>query len=434
MDSAEREWALSQVGRVLGSRWTLERLLATGGTAHVFEASHRNGKRVAVKVLRPERATSPSTRRRFLSEGYAANRVGHPAVVGVDDDGEEADGTAYLVMELLEGESLDRKAERLGGRLPWRLTLEIALELLDVLESAHARGIVHRDIKPANLWWSVDDKLRVLDFGLARFAEAPPTDHLSTADGAVLGTPAFMAPEQARAAAVGPLSDIWAVGATAFALLTGRRVYEAPTPEEQLALAAVSPAPSLRVHAPELPAAVADVFQRALAHDARERWPRAQVMRAALAEAAEGRAPISPRAASATHDDTLTSTLAGASTAGEKRRRVGTLILPGLGIGAVLALAGVVLWQERSSAVRAHPAAPVMGGPVRDAESAPSSLPGALTAAAVAGASSAPPREAAPRASARRPAVEKAPSAPVPSHSARAGEAPLREMIEEPPF
>src|SRR5262245_13793598 len=112
------EHAESQIGRTLRGKWTLLRVIGMGGMAVVYEGVHRNGKHVAVKVLHPNRAADPRVRQRFLREGYAANRVGHPLVVTVDDDDVEEDGTTFLVMELLEGESLEARRRKLGGRLP----------------------------------------------------------------------------------------------------------------------------------------------------------------------------------------------------------------------------------------------------------------------------------------------------------------------------
>jgi serine/threonine-protein kinase len=281
-----------QIGRVIAGRWTLSELLGSGGTSVVYEAVHRNGKRVAIKVLSPERAANSRVRNRFLKEGYAANRVAHPRVVVVDDDGVDDDGTAYLVMQLLVGEPLDRYAARLGGSLPWQTVAQISLQLLDVLEAAHRAGIIHRDVKPGNLFWSAAEGLRVLDFGLARVTEPFADDSAersrsATHDGVILGTPAFMAPEQARAAsaAVGATTDLWAVGATAFSLLCGRKVYEAASVEEQIALAACTAAPSLLQLAPDAPPAFIQVLQRALEYEPDDRYPTAAAMAAAMRKA-----------------------------------------------------------------------------------------------------------------------------------------------------
>lgn len=425
---------------MLGGRWTLARLIGVGGTAAVYEAKHRNGKQVAIKVLNPARAENPASRRRFLREAHAANRVGHPSVVAVDDDGEEADGTTFLVMELLPSESLEAFARRAGGRLPWPAVAGICLELLEVLEAAHVRGIIHRDIKPANLSWSPGGPLRVLDFGLARFIEGTEPDHdLSTHDGAVLGTPAFMAPEQARAAssAIRQQTDIYAVGATAFALLTGRTVHEAPSLEEQLAVTSTKSAPALKRHAPDVPEAVAEVFQRALAYDASDRWPEARAMLDAL-RAAVGRADA--HASSATPEATTFVDTLGDDAASSARKRAPARsrrawIAAGVAAGALSIGAGWLRLREISRP------APHRAPEVADERTSvtTASAPAATTSQAVHAATvSVPAAEpshqaaaspaARPRQHASSPGGAKPPAPRMPAPSASS------PWIEEPPF
>jgi serine/threonine-protein kinase len=282
-----RDFARAQLGRVLLGKWTLVELLGIGGTAIVYEARHRNGKRVAIKLLRPDRALDPQIRERFQREGYTANAVGHPGVVRIDDDDVSDDGAAFLVMELLEGASLDKRALRAGGCLPWPVVVELMDQLLEILQVAHERNIIHRDIKPGNLFLTREGQLKVLDFGLARLTNQEPGLQ-STLEGAVLGTPAFMAPEQARGARnnVTARTDIWAVGATAFFLLSARHVYEADTVNEQLAQAMTLPAPSVRDWVSDVPAGLAAVLQRALEYDPEDRWESAQQMLSELRSAA----------------------------------------------------------------------------------------------------------------------------------------------------
>jgi len=192
--------ASARVGRVLNDKWTLERLVGVGGMAAVYAGRHRNGARAAVKVLDPRLARHPGVRERFLREGYAANRVEHPGAVKVlDDDLIQSgpdEGTAYIVMELLEGESLEERFERPPPITELEL-LSLTASILDVLDAAHARGVVHRDLKPANVFLVRDpeatQRVKLLDFGLARLSEgATPTEF-----GIALGTPAYMSPEQA---------------------------------------------------------------------------------------------------------------------------------------------------------------------------------------------------------------------------------------------
>src|ERR1019366_4304993 len=239
------------VGSVLNEKWTLERLLGIGGMAAVYAARHRNGARAAVKVLHADLSRHSEVRERFLREGYAANRVEHRSAVKVMDDdvvvgGPDA-GTAYLVMELLEGESLQDRLER-GPPVGEREFLGIAETVLDVLEAAHANGVVHRDLKPENLFLvrgEGDDRprVKVLDFGLARLLDG----HTITSYGLALGTPSFMSPEQAagRIDEIDGRTDLFALAATGFRLRTGRRIHEADDAVELVRKMAQTPAPRI---------------------------------------------------------------------------------------------------------------------------------------------------------------------------------------------
>jgi serine/threonine protein kinase len=280
--------ARGRVGSVVGGKWQLDQVIGVGGMAAVYAATHRNGHRVAIKVLHRLLSSDPEIRRRFLREGYAANKVEHPGTVKVHDDGFVEDGSVFLVMELLNGESLDARAERLGGGLDLPELLTVADQLLDVLAAAHDAGVVHRDIKPENVLMTTEGTIRVLDFGIARLREQTP-GATSTWAGVMMGTPAFMAPEQARGAwdEVDAQTDLWAVGATMFTLLSGRLVHEAVTTQEMLVAAMVKPARSLKTVAPNRSPAVIAVIDRALAFDKKERWPDARAMQQAVRTAHE---------------------------------------------------------------------------------------------------------------------------------------------------
>jgi len=292
-----------RLGTTLRGKWTLDRLIDVGGMGAVYAATHRNGKQVAIKVLHPEFATDEETRTRFLREGYVANKIGHSGAVSVLDDDTTEDGTVFLVMELLEGESLEGRIAKNGGRLDPATLLAIIDPVLDVLAAAHAQGIVHRDIKPANLFITREGQVKILDFGLAHVRERSFNQRL-TRTGMVMGTSTYMPPEQARAQwkMVDARSDIWAVGATMFRALTGRHVHHSAVTQIERMLAAMSQhAAPLASLAPSVPDGVALLIDRALAFQRRDRWADAKAMQKALRYAYRaleklGAPPLAPSA------------------------------------------------------------------------------------------------------------------------------------------
>jgi serine/threonine-protein kinase len=273
--------AQKRLGELVLDKWRLERLIGVGGMAAVFEATHHNGSRVAIKILHADLAGIDEIRERFLSEGYAANRVSHPGVVTVRDEGTTRDGAVFLVMDLLRGQTLAERLER--GNQPFSIgeVLEITSQLLDVLVHAHERGIVHRDIKPENVFLTADGRVRLLDFGIARVDTASRTH--SAEAGTTLGTPAFMPPEQAlgRWEELDGRCDLWALGATMYLLLSGQPVREPGSATEQLLQAMTRPVPSLGTVA-ALPRSVVAVVDRALAFDREARHPDARSMQLAV--------------------------------------------------------------------------------------------------------------------------------------------------------
>jgi len=277
--------ARSRIGQVVGGRLKLERVLGVGGTASVYAARHRNGRALAVKLLHPAFSHQPNIRQRFLAEGYAANKVDHPDAVAILDEGEDDEGNVFIVMELLRGESLLERL-RVQGPLPQSEVISIALRVLDVLGQAHERGVVHRDIKPGNLFQTEEGTIKVLDFGIARVEGG--RDGFSTRPGTTLGTPAFMAPELAagRLEDLDALTDLWALGATMFQLLTGETVHPSDTDTQLIVLAATRPPRSLGALRPDLEPWLIKVVDRALAFERRARWPNARAMSAALSEPA----------------------------------------------------------------------------------------------------------------------------------------------------
>src|SRR5580658_2667907 len=190
--------ARQRLGAIVRGKYHLEQVLGVGGMGAVYEARHRNGARFALKLLHPELSTRESVRKRFQREGYAANAVGAGAVRVVDDDVTE-DGSAFLVMDLLDGASAEAVAAHFGGRVPVPVACAIVLEALETIEAAHAHRIIHRDVKPANLFLTTDGDVKVLDFGIARALDDGGSGAQLTGSGMPLGTPSFMAPEQALA-------------------------------------------------------------------------------------------------------------------------------------------------------------------------------------------------------------------------------------------
>ena len=276
-----RRW----IGRVLRDRWRIDARISRGGVGTVYAATHKNnGSRAAIKVLHVEFSRDVDTRSRFLQEGYAANQVNHPGVVRILDDDTSEDGHAYLVMELLEGELLETRRVRKGGRLPLADVFEVGEQLLDVLAAAHEKGIVHRDIKPDNLFITQEGRLKVLDFGFAQMKSSFRTEQ--TATGFLLGTPGFMSPEQAvgNRPQIDAQTDIWAVGATLFQLISGEAVHAGESAAEMLVAAANFPPRSLATVTNGLSPRLVHVVDRAVAFEKKNRWPNARAMQFALRE------------------------------------------------------------------------------------------------------------------------------------------------------
>ena len=263
-------------------RYEIVRLLGSGGFGHVYEATHRElGKRVALKVLRREFALHPTVRARFAREGQAASRLRHPNVVDVTDVG-AFDGQPYLVMELLEGETLRARIARDGAMAPDRV-VDLMLPVLDAIAEAHDRGLVHRDLKPENIFLSRSGARpeipKVLDFGVVKLDEDRGAAML-TGSGILLGTPSYMSPEQAQdVRELDGQSDQFSLGAIVYECLDGRRAFEADGVLTTLQRVANDPPPPLRASLPEgLRAAV----ERAMQKRPSERFPSVRAFAAAL--------------------------------------------------------------------------------------------------------------------------------------------------------
>lgn len=286
MAEAPQDRAHRRVGAMIRDKYRIDAFLATGSMAMVYAATHRNGSRVALKILHRDLARDRGMAERFKREGYFANSINHPGVVRAIDDDVTEDGCAFIVMELLEGENLDQRRERMGGRIPVPAALDIGEAILDVLAAAHDHEILHRDLKPGNVFITRKDEVKLLDFGVARFNDGRSSSDM-TAVGMVLGTPDYMPPEQAmgRREDVDARSDLWALGATLFTVMTGKSVHTGTDAKSKLIATARQPARPIRDVMPELAPSVAAVIDRALAFEKIDRWGSAKQMREALQRA-----------------------------------------------------------------------------------------------------------------------------------------------------
>jgi serine/threonine protein kinase len=280
----EEQGPRARVGQVVKGKWTIDALLGVGGMAAVYAVSHRNGQRAALKILHADFARDRTTCERFLRESYVSNKIGHPACVRVLDDETTEAGEPYLVMELLEGETVRDFWKRTGRRVPVVSVLKLAERILDCLVACHGAGVIHRDLKPANIFITHAGEVKILDFGVAQVREAAGE---MTATGTALGTPAYMSPEQATGLVdqLDGRADLFSVGAMIHALATGRRINHGRPENEALIMAATTPVPSVARIAPDLPVEVIKIIDKALAWDRRNRFASAEEMQAAVIEA-----------------------------------------------------------------------------------------------------------------------------------------------------
>jgi len=215
------------VPQIVDGKYRIEQLLGRGGTAAVFRARDvQRDRLVALKIVGAELFGDPEARRQFQREARIIGRLRHPAIVAVYDVGALADGSAYLVMEFVQGEDLRHLLQR-EGRLDPQRALPILTTVCAAIEAAHREGVLHRDLKPENILLPGGDvEAKVLDFGVAKVldeVQAPVAEAATivTAAGMIVGTPAYMAPEQLRAGPVDARTDVFSLGVIAFEMLTG---------------------------------------------------------------------------------------------------------------------------------------------------------------------------------------------------------------------
>ncbi|MBN1773996.1 MAG: serine/threonine protein kinase [Deltaproteobacteria bacterium] len=273
-------------GLVIDGKYRLTRPLGEGGMGVVWVATHTAlGREFAVKLLRPEFAGDPQALIRFQQEAVAVSKVGSPHLVALTDFGTTTDGAPYIVMELLEGRTLE-EAMREEKPMPVSRIVDIAGQILTALAAVHERGIVHRDLKPANVFLTQlgerRDFVKLLDFGVAKVLGGDRVSHF-TRTGVLLGTPTYMSPEQVQGSrGVDHRCDLWAVGVILFRALTGRRPHDAASRGERLAAIATQDVPPLRRFRPDLDEDLEAVLRRALTRELGRRFATALDFRAAL--------------------------------------------------------------------------------------------------------------------------------------------------------
>ena len=259
------------IGAVLGGSYEVIRMVGEGGMGRVYEARHQRltTKRFAVKMLHPDLARQPDVVTRFQREAEASSVISHPHVVDVYDVSSTPDGRPYIVAELLQGEELGNHLDRVG-RMTATGAAHVVRQVCAALGAAHTAGIVHRDVKPENVFLSGDGALvKVLDFGISKVADNK--DGL-TKTGTVMGTPDYMAPEQARGDKVDARADIYAAGAILYRAVTGRKPFEGLDPMATLTAVLTQEPPRPSELNPLVPLALEMVIQKAMAKNPAERF------------------------------------------------------------------------------------------------------------------------------------------------------------------
>jgi serine/threonine protein kinase/Flp pilus assembly protein TadD len=319
-------------GRI--SRFEILEVLGDGAMGVVHRARDPVLERdVALKLIKPELAGESKNRSRFLRECRAAATINHPGVATIYEAGETEDGRLYLASELVEGETLKDRVSR--GTMSSTEVIEIGVQLADALDAAHKKGAIHRDIKPSNIMLNTDGRIKVLDFGLARLVAADGSDSDDdrrtvdmTQEGAVVGTPAYMSPEQASGMKVDARTDIFSAGCVLYEMVTGKSPFHSGSVPETLRRVLCEEPPSIESSVDGIPLGLEEVLRGAMAKDRGKRTATAAEMAAGLRTLQES--PSTTRSVIYPFD---------------RRHRKRTLLIGGIaGIGAVV-VAAVLIWQ-----------------------------------------------------------------------------------------
>ena len=321
-------------GQVIGHYRVLEKI-GSGAMGEVFRArDERLGRDVALKLIRPASSDNPDHLRRFELEARAAAALNHPNIVAIYDVGFN-DGTPYIVCELLEGKTLRKRLAE--GALPVPLAVDYALQIVQGLIAAHDRRIVHRDLKPENLFVTTDGRVKILDFGVAKLQSSPEDSERSveelttvTRSGAVIGTVAYMSPEQLRSKPVDHRSDIFSVGAILYEMLAGRRAFRGETEVDTMTAVLLENPPEIDLEQVRVPESVLQIVRHCLEKEPENRFQSARDLAFAL--------------------DTLSSSSGGRRTRLEGSRRQASVVPWAL--AAVLLAATLLLlanqWREKA--------------------------------------------------------------------------------------
>ena len=255
----------------VGGRYVVERLLGSGGMAQVY-LTHDEvlDRHVALKILRDQYAEDEEFIQRFRREARSAASLSHSNIVSIYDQGRSEDGAYYIAFEYVPGGTLKERIRR-EGVLESAVAVRVALQITNALSEAHEKGVIHRDIKPQNLLVTQKGDVKVTYFGIARAAAS--LSSVATGTGAVLGTVAYMSPEQARGEPVGPQSDLYSLGVVLYEMLTGELPYEAHSPIAQAMMHINEPPRSPRHVSPKVPEPLDALTLRLLAKDPEDRYP-----------------------------------------------------------------------------------------------------------------------------------------------------------------
>ena len=281
-------------GVLISGKYRLLRLLGSGGMGSVWAARNELTDRdFAIKFLLSSLARNTEALQRFFHEARACGQIKHPAVVDVYDMGQAEDGSPYLVMELLEGEGFDQRLARSGTFRPGEGAAWLAF-IARGLEEAHVRGLVHRDLKPGNIFFALDDRgdviPKVLDFGISKATTPGADDLVKTTTGAVLGSPAYMSPEQARGEPdIDGRADVWSLGVILFEALTGSLPFDAPNYNALMMTIITRPHRPAHELSPGVPVEISRIIDRCLAKDRSQRIGTARELAELLETAAASR-------------------------------------------------------------------------------------------------------------------------------------------------